>query len=543
MTTSSGSGADRDGHRSRATCRRGRPIRRTVRSSASIRCQRQEIELHPALGRRGDRLMAVRLRPTDRAGLRRTKLPSNQLATRRSGSGHHAARAVHAAGRRHRRLPHLRAADSGRHRTRFVRGLEFLPGNPKVVHHANIRVDRTPASRALDEADPAAWLQRSDSAVRRVSRRPFPRLDARARWRRCCRRISRGALDAAADLVVEVHMQPSGRPESVRPSIGLYFGDRPPTRTPAMLRLGRQDIDIPAGRSALRRHRFATSLPVDVEVQALQPHAHYRAREVRGEATLPDGTTKPLIHIADWDFRWQHVYRYVTPLACRKARRLSMRYVYDNSAGNARNPERPPAACALGPALVRRDGRPVDSGAARATQADLGTLERAVPAESRGRRRQRLRGRDRAASRRRRPARRCGDAVSRAGPADGRGAALPGVGRTRSRSRRRRTTTSARRCPSRRRLDEAVREYQRRAGDRSAIRERPQQPRQRAACDGADRRSRSASSRRSCACNRRRPPRWATSRRRTPLPSSSIARWRTSSPPFASNPRSRWPRR
>ena len=43
-------------------------------------------------------------------------------------------------------------------------------------------------------------------------------------------------------------------------------------------------------------------LPVDAEVQALQPHAHYRARDVRGDATLPDGTTKELIHIRDWDF-------------------------------------------------------------------------------------------------------------------------------------------------------------------------------------------------------------------------------------------------
>jgi hypothetical protein len=39
--------------------------------------------------------------------------------------------------------------------TRYVRGLEFRPGNPKVVHHANIRIDRTPASRQLDDEDPA----------------------------------------------------------------------------------------------------------------------------------------------------------------------------------------------------------------------------------------------------------------------------------------------------------------------------------------------------------------------------------------------------
>src|SRR5205814_8436510 len=30
--------------------------------------------------------------------------------------------------------------------TRFVRGIEFHPGNARVVHHANIRVDPTPAS-------------------------------------------------------------------------------------------------------------------------------------------------------------------------------------------------------------------------------------------------------------------------------------------------------------------------------------------------------------------------------------------------------------
>ena len=57
-----------------------------------------------------------------------------------------------------------------------------------------------------------------------------------------------------------------------------------------MLRLGRQNIDIPAGDP---RYTVTDSyvLPVDVEVQAVQPHAHYRLRDARGEATLPDGST------------------------------------------------------------------------------------------------------------------------------------------------------------------------------------------------------------------------------------------------------------
>ena len=222
---------------------------------------------------------------------------------------------------------------------RYVRGIEFHPGNPKVVHHANIRVDATRASRDQDEADPAPGYT---GLIMRSAVYPdghflgwtpgqvAPLAPPDLAWH----------LAPRTDLVVETHMQPSGKAEAVQPSVGFYFGDRPPTRTPTMLRLGRQTIDIPAGQAQY----VATDsyvLPVDVEVLALQPHAHYRLRDARGEATLPDGTVKTLLHIADWDFRWQHVYRFESPLALPKGTRLSMQYTYDNSAANPRNPEHP----------------------------------------------------------------------------------------------------------------------------------------------------------------------------------------------------------
>ncbi len=37
---------------------------------------------------------------------------------------------------------------------RYVRALEFNPGNFKAVHHANIKIDQTPQSRLWDEAEP-----------------------------------------------------------------------------------------------------------------------------------------------------------------------------------------------------------------------------------------------------------------------------------------------------------------------------------------------------------------------------------------------------
>jgi tetratricopeptide (TPR) repeat protein len=222
---------------------------------------------------------------------------------------------------------------------RYVRGLEFRPGN-RVVHHANIRLDRTPASRRFDEDDPQPGY---DGLIAHSAVYPdghflgwtpgqaAPLLPKGLAW----------SLAPGSDLVVELHMQPSGRPEMVQPSIAFFFGADPPERTPAMLRLGRQNLDIPAGES-----RYVSTdsfvLPVDVEVQAVQPHAHYIAREVRGTARLPDGRVQPLITIKDWDFRWQQVYRYVKPLTLPRGTTLAMEIVFDNSPANPRNPSRPP---------------------------------------------------------------------------------------------------------------------------------------------------------------------------------------------------------
>ena len=223
----------------------------------------------------------------------------------------------------------------------YVRGIEFHPGNGRVVHHANIRIDRTDATRKLDEADP---LPGYDGLMPRSAEYPdghflgwtpgqvAPLVPPDLAW----------TLEPGSDLAVQLHLQPSGAVEQVLPEIGLYFSDRPPTRTPTILRLGSQSIEIAPGEPRYVI-RDAYTLPVDADLLAVQPHAHYRAREIRGTAHLPDGTSRLVMHITDWDFRWQHVYREVTPIRLPKGTRLSMEYTYDNSAENVRNPQLPPA--------------------------------------------------------------------------------------------------------------------------------------------------------------------------------------------------------
>jgi tetratricopeptide (TPR) repeat protein len=80
----------------------------------------------------------------------------------------------------------------------------------------------------------------------------------------------------------------------------------------------------------------------------VQPHAHHLARRIEGTARLPDGRVEPLIRIEDWDFRWQDVYEYAKPLPLPAGTTLMMRYTYDNSPENPRNPNRPPRRVTFG---------------------------------------------------------------------------------------------------------------------------------------------------------------------------------------------------
>ncbi|MCZ6918115.1 MAG: tetratricopeptide repeat protein, partial [Gemmatimonadetes bacterium] len=83
-------------------------------------------------------------------------------------------------------------------------------------------------------------------------------------------------------------------------------------------------------------------LPVEVQVLGVYPHAHYLGKEVHGFATLPGGRREWLIRIDDWDFNWQDQYRYRSPIKLPKGTTLTMRWIYDNSAANPRNPNAPP---------------------------------------------------------------------------------------------------------------------------------------------------------------------------------------------------------
>jgi len=227
---------------------------------------------------------------------------------------------------------------------RFVRAFEFNPGNPRVVHHVRFLLDDSGDLKRKDAADEEPGFGGMDAPGARF---PDGHFLGWAPGKMPTREAYPWPLEPGTDLVVQMHLKPSGRPERVQASVGLYFTDRPAARTPVLLRLGSKTIDIPAGDSSYEVvDRF--ELPVDLSVVSIYPHAHYLAKEMTVVARRPDGRIESLLHIPDWNFNWQDEYAFATPVALPRGTTIEMRYRYDNGASNPRNPASPPASVRFG---------------------------------------------------------------------------------------------------------------------------------------------------------------------------------------------------
>jgi len=224
---------------------------------------------------------------------------------------------------------------------------EFRPGTPSVVHHSLVFLDSRGGSRRRDAQTPEPGWTSSGSVDASITSmvgvwtpgmtpRYFPNETGIP-------------LEQGTDLVVQLHLHPSGKAETDQSRIGLYFADKPVKKTISRnpLVMGSLIIDIPPGQ---QRYRTASTfvLPSPLTLASVFPHMHLIAKEMKVTATLPDGKVEPLIWIDDWNFYWQDAYVYHEPLLLPAGTKIEIESYYDNSSGNPFNPSSPPQQVRFG---------------------------------------------------------------------------------------------------------------------------------------------------------------------------------------------------
>lgn len=223
---------------------------------------------------------------------------------------------------------------------KYIKSVEYRPGNRQVVHHAAFASDPTGKQRAKDQADPApgfpgglaipGQLFPGSLAAWVPGRDPIPLPEGLSLpWKE------------GTDLILQLHLHPTGKPQREQSTIGFYLTDEPPRRSMADLLLIDKKIDIPPGERAFAT-RDEVTLPIEMKLLGIFPHMHLIGRQIKVTAHPPEGEPYPLLAIDDWDFNWQSYYQCAEPVKLAAGTKVVLEAVHDNSADNFRNPSRPP---------------------------------------------------------------------------------------------------------------------------------------------------------------------------------------------------------
>jgi hypothetical protein len=229
----------------------------------------------------------------------------------------------------------------------YVTAVEFHPDNRRIVHHALFFLDNsgTAAKRqaANKDGNPGystfggpGFLPSGGLGGWAPGAMPNPLPDG---WGKLLRKGS--------DLVIQIHFHPSGKQETEQASLGIYFAKKKPDRIVASATARNFFINIAPG-DANYVIKASLTVPVDVDLIGITPHAHLLCKDMKATATMPDGKKQELIWIKDWDFAWQGQYRYVQPVRLPAGTVINMVYTYDNSENNIRNPNSPPKRVTFG---------------------------------------------------------------------------------------------------------------------------------------------------------------------------------------------------
>jgi len=146
-------------------------------------------------------------------------------------------------------------------------------------------------------------------------------------------------VPSGGQFAYQMHYTPAGKEVESTQQIGLYFykdGEMPDLIMREMP-LVDQFIEIPANNGAHKEIAYF-DFPKDAILHTAVVHAHYRGTYSKLEIRYPDGKQETLINVPFYDFNWQRMYEFETPVEIPAGSKLIATYVYDNSKRNPANP-------------------------------------------------------------------------------------------------------------------------------------------------------------------------------------------------------------
>jgi hypothetical protein len=146
-------------------------------------------------------------------------------------------------------------------------------------------------------------------------------------------------LGAGTILTFQIHYTVNGKtPVEDRSSVGIIFAKSTPTQEIHDSFFANPTLDLPAG-AADTAVPAAIQFTEDSHITQIVPHTHLRGKTWEDRLVYPDGRVQTILSVPTYDFNWQTIYVFATPLAVPKGSRIETVAHYDNSVNNKANPD------------------------------------------------------------------------------------------------------------------------------------------------------------------------------------------------------------
>ncbi|MDR3711506.1 MAG: cytochrome c [Puia sp.] len=236
-----------------------------------------------------------------------------------------------------------------------IEAIEFYTNNKKIVHHVNYGFYEVPDSATsifggrsivnsedLDRSKPDPFSPMKKKMIYYTGWIPGSSYEDYPKgfgW----------TLPKRGVLIFTAHYTATAADEESIVGVNLFFRKDPIARPVQIISLGsggvaENDITPPLFIPANRVSTFHLSVRTqeDQSILYVWPHMHLLGKEFYAYAVTPENDTIRLVHIPNWDFRWQELYKMKTLVKIPKGSVINMDCTYDNTTNNPANPNTPP---------------------------------------------------------------------------------------------------------------------------------------------------------------------------------------------------------
>ncbi|MDZ4838711.1 MAG: T9SS type A sorting domain-containing protein [Bacteroidota bacterium] len=232
---------------------------------------------------------------------------------------------------------------AGTNVTKYVSGLEIIPGNKKVVHHVLVFYDSLGVCRKLDEKTPEPGYVNFGNVGPNVDKLvgtwvpgSSPILFPQGTGVR---------VSANGDFVLQVHYAPDYLGEMDESQINITYSDATVNREIFLVPVLNHSTNMVNGplviaANTVKSFQEKQFVPYNVTLLGVAPHMHMIGTNIKSYAINVVGDTIKLINIPNWDFHWQGLYNFSKAIKLPAFSTLYAEASYDNTTNNPHNPNR-----------------------------------------------------------------------------------------------------------------------------------------------------------------------------------------------------------